>query len=163
MRHRRFMSWVTALLLGGVIFSAVIDGLDLVDIWGVDDDTVSTVGADGTRLEVRYPTVSRPALATPFEIVVSRPGGFDDQIELEIDNVFLQLWDLNGIFPSPADERSGGDTVIWTFDPPDGEVFTVFYEARIEPAAQLEKVEATVSLLDPSEVLRVRFETRVRP
>ena len=163
MRHRRFMSWVTALLLGGVILSAVVDGVDLLDIWGVDDDTVATVGADGTRLEVLYPTVSRPALATPFEIVVTKPGGFDDQIELEVDNAFLQLWDLNGIFPSPAEERSGGDTVIWTFDPPDGEVFTVFYEARIEPAVQLEKLEATVSLLDPSEVLRVHFKTKVRP
>ena len=157
------MSRVTSLLLAGVMLSAVVDGLDLVDIWGVDDDTVTTVGADGTRLEVRHPTVVRPALAAPFEIVVTRPGGFDDQIELEIDNAFLQLWDLNGIFPSPAEERSGGDTVIWTFDPPEGEVFTVFYEARIEPAVQLEELDSTVSLLDPSEVLRVRFETRVRP
>ena len=157
------MSWVTSLLLAGVIFSAVIDGLDLADIWGVDDSTVATTGADGTTLEVRYPTVVRPALAAPFEIVVTRPGGFDDQIEIEIDNEFLQLWDLNGIFPSPAEERSGGETVIWTFDAPDGEVFTVFYEARIEPAVQLEKVTATVSLLDPSEVLRVQFKTKVRP
>ena len=150
-------------MLALVIGSAVVDGLGLFDVWGVDTDTASVSGADGTTLAVRYPTVVRPALAAPFEIVVERPGGFDDQIEIEVDNAYLQLWDLNGIFPSPAEERSGGDTVIWTFDPPDGEVFRVFYEARIEPAVQLEKVEATVSLLDPSEVLRVRFETRVRP
>lgn len=146
-----------------VVLSAVVDGLDVVDIWGVDDSTVVAEGADGTRLEVRYPTVSRPALATPFEIVVTKPGGFDDDIELEIDNAFLKLWDLNGIFPSPAEERSGGHTTIWTFDPPDGETFTVFYEARIEPAVQLEKLRSRVSLLDPSDTLRVHFETRVRP
>ncbi|HYD09435.1 MAG TPA: hypothetical protein VEA78_04980, partial [Acidimicrobiales bacterium] len=86
-----------------------------------------------------------------------------DDIEIEVDNDYLQLWDLNGIFPSPADERSGGDTVIWTFDPPDGEVFRVFYESRIEPAVQLERQPATVSFLDPPDPLRVRFETRVRP
>ena len=163
MRHRRFTSWVTALMLAAVIGSAVVDGFDLVDVWGVDDATVTSTGADGTVLTVRYPTVTRPALASPFEIVVERPGGFDDQLEIEVDNRFLQLWDLNGIFPSPAEERSGGDTTIWVFDPPDGERFTVFYEARIEPAMQSERVRATVSLLDPSETLRVRFETRVRP
>lgn len=163
LRHRRLTSWVTAALLGLVIGTAVADGLDLVDVWGVDDKTVVVEGADGTTLTVRYPNVVRPALAAPFEVVVEKPGGFDGPIEIEIDNAFLQLWDLNGIFPSPSADRSGGDTIIWTFDPPDGEVFTVFYEARVEPAVQLEWQPATVSLLDPNETLRVQFETVVRP
>jgi len=163
MRHRKYMSWLTGVLLAAVIASAVVDGVDLVDIWGVDDATVTAEGADGTTLAVRHTTVVRPALAAPFEIVVTRPGGFDDDVEIEVDLDYLELWDLNGIFPSPAEERSGGDTVIWTFDAPDGEVLRVVYEARIEPAVQLEKQTATVSLLDPSETLRVEIETKVRP
>ncbi|HYD08475.1 MAG TPA: hypothetical protein VEA78_00120, partial [Acidimicrobiales bacterium] len=73
MRHRRWASWLTAIVLGAVMASAVIDGVDLVDVWGVDDATVTTAGADGTTLTVRYPTVVRPAVAAPFEIVVERP------------------------------------------------------------------------------------------
>jgi hypothetical protein len=163
MRHRQWMSWFTALVLAAVIGSAVVDGLDLVDVWGVDDDTVSVTGADGTTLTVKHPTVVRPALAAPFEIVVERPGGFDGPIELSIDLAYLQLWDLNGLFPAPSAERSAGDAIVWEFDPPDGEVLRVVYEARIEPAVQLETQRATVSLLDPSDVLRVHISTRVRP
>ena len=162
-RHRRAMGWVTSALLALVIGSALLDGVGVVDLWGVDDGRVTVTGADGTTLSVRYPSVVRPGLAAPMEITVERPGGFDGDVELSIDNDFLQLWDVNGVFPSPADERSAGDAVVWTFDPPDGEVLTVFYEARIEPGMQLIRREATVSLLDPNEVLRADFTTKVRP
>jgi hypothetical protein len=113
---------------------------------------------------VLYPTVSRPALAAPFEITVERDGGFDADIELAIDTAYIKLWDLNGIFPTPAEERSEGEQLVWTFDRPDGDVFTLVYEARIEPGVQLETRAGTVSLLDEgTRVLDVRFATEVRP
>ena len=163
-RMRRFASWVTFLLLAGVIGSAVADGLDVVDVWGVDTATVSAAGPDQTALRVRYPTVTRPALASPFVIEVTRQGGFEQDIELAVDAHYLELWDLNGIFPSPAEERSDGSRVIWTFDPPDGEVLRVSYDARIEPGAQLDRRRGVVTLLEGGEPsIAVRFTTKVRP
>ena len=158
------MSWLTGVLLFAVIASAAVDAVDGVDIWGVDDERITATAASGAELTVRYPTVTRPALASPFEIVVERPGGFDNDVEIAIDVDYVELWDLNGIYPSPADERSDGDRIIWTFDAPDGDRFLVSYDARIEPGAQLEERAGAVSFLEPGEPeLTVRFETKVRP
>lgn len=155
------MSWLTFTLLFAVMGTAVIDGLDIVDIWGVDEDVVIAHSDDGTRLSVRYPTVTRPALASPFEIMVVRPGGFDADVELAIDLDYVELWDLNGIYPSPSDERSEGDRLVWTFAAPEGDTLKVSMDARIEPGEQLETRHGEVSLLEPA--LTVRFSTKVRP
>lgn len=164
LRHRRWMSWLTFLLLFAVMLSAVADGFDVADIWGVDDATVDAVGPSGATLTVRYPTVSRPALASPFEIVVEQPSGFDGDVELAVDLDYLALWDLNGLFPNPSDERSDGDRVIWTFAPPEGDTLRIVMDSRIEPGAQLERRPGSVSLLLPGESeLTVRFRTKVRP
>ena len=164
MRHRRWFSWVTSALLVAVIGGAVVDGADLADVWGVDTARVEVVGAGGTRLAVRHPSVTRPALASPFEIVVEQPGGFDGEVELAVDVDYLTLWDVNGVFPAPSSEVSDDQRVVWTFDPPEGSVLRVVYEARIEPGVQLESRRGTVSLLEDGQaVLSARFTTRVRP
>ena len=164
-RSRRLGHLVSSVVVTAVIVLAVLDGVDAVDSFGVDDDRVAATADDGTRLEVRYPTVSRPALASPFEIIVSRPGGFDgQQIELTVSTAFLNLWDLNGMFPSPAEETADGERQHWTFDPPDGDTLRIVYEARIEPAAQ-DGEPGRVAVLDDdgSELVAVDFETRLRP
>jgi hypothetical protein len=164
LRIRRMTSWVTFALLLSVMLSAVVDGVDVADIWGVDDSTLSATGESGTELRVRYPTVTRPALAAPFTIEVERAGGFDGDIELAIDLHYLELWDLNGIYPSPAEERSDGDRIIWTFTPPDGDVLAVSMDARLEPGVQLERRHGSVTLLESGEPeLPIRFVTKVRP
>lgn len=81
LRNRRASSWLTFGLLLAVIASAAVDAISGVDIWGVDDERVTATAASGAELVVRYPTVTRPALASPFEIVVERPGGFDGDVE----------------------------------------------------------------------------------
>lgn len=164
LRHRRLMSWLTFVMLFAVIGSAVADGADLVDVWGVDDGTVTATSASGATLSVRYPTVTRPALASPFEIVVERADGFDDDVEITMDLQYVELWDLNGIYPSPSEERSDGARVIWTFTAPEGDRLEITFEARIEPGAQLEERHGAVSLLEAGEPeLTVRFTTKVRP
>jgi hypothetical protein len=164
MRHRRWMSWTTSLLLAVVMGSAVVDGLDVADVWGVDSAVVEAAGPESTFLRVRYPTVTRPALASPFEIVVERAGGFDNEIELAVDLDYIRMWDLNGMFPAPSSERSDDGRVIWTFDPPEGSTFRFVYEARIEPGVQMEERRGVVSLLEGGEVaMTVRFVTKVRP
>jgi hypothetical protein len=164
LRIRRRTSWVTFALLFSVMLSAVVDGVDIADIWGVDEATLTATGESGTELRVRYPTVVRPALAAPFGIEVVRAGGFDGDVELAVDLHYLELWDLNGIYPSPAEERSDGDRIIWTFSPPEGDVLTVSIDARIEPGAQLERRHGAVTLLESGEPeLPIRFVTKVRP
>lgn len=162
-RTRRFTTLLTSVLLAVVIGSAALDGLGVVDVWGVDTTTVTDVGPGSTRLTVRYASVTRPALATPFEIVVTRPGGFDTEVELAVDVGYLELFDLNGIIPAPSGERSDDGRVLWTFDPPEGDTLRVVYEARVEPGAQFEERRGVVSLMEGgSPALTVRFATKVR-
>ena len=163
-RRRRVGYVATTVALTAVMGVAVLDGLDVVDAFGVDDGhAVDT--ADGLTLDVRYPTVSRPALASPFEITVRQDGGFAGQsIEVVVSSDYLRLWDLNGVSPSPAEETADGEHVVWTFDPPDGDVLHITYEGRIEPAAQ-DGEPGRVAVLDAqgAEAVAVDFETHLRP
>lgn len=110
--------------------------LGLSGVLGVHSRTATADGSDGTRVEVTYPQVARPALAIPFHVRISRPGGFDEQIEVRITRTWLESFDENGVLPAPAEEGSDGDDVVWTFDPPDGEVFTLTLDTRVEPGVQ---------------------------
>ncbi|MGE3621201.1 MAG: hypothetical protein AB7L84_12140 [Acidimicrobiia bacterium] len=106
------------------------------------------VGALGVRtttdeardggLEVRLTraVVARPALAVPYRLVVSRPGGFDDPVEVRVSTSYLEALDENGASPDPDSATTDGDETVWTFDPPEGEVLTVWLDTRIEPGVQ---------------------------
>lgn len=161
-RTRRVGRAACSLVVALAVLTAVLDGFDVVEVVGVDDAVVSAT--DGTTtLAVRYPSTSRPALASPLEITVTRSGGFDDPIELAIDADYLLLWDLNGVLPAPTEEVSQGDVLRWTFDPPEGDTLRVLYEARIEPARQ-EGAAGRVAVVDGSAALvAVEFETRLMP
>lgn len=146
-----------------IMAAAVLDGFDVVDLIGVDERTVAASAGD-IDLEVTYPSVTRPALASPFEIVVRDPDGFDGPVRLAVDAEYLMAWDVNGVVPAPSGEVSEGDLVVWEFDPPSGEVLHVRYEARIEPARQ-EAIDGSVALLreDDTAAASVSFRTRLRP
>ena len=141
---------------------AVLDGLHVVDVYGVDTARVAASGG-GYALEVRYGTVTRPALATPFEIVVERSDGFDGPVTVGVTRSYLALWDENGLLPAPSGETTGGPWVLWEFDPPPGDVLTIVYDARIEPAAQSGRDGSVAVFEDDEPVVRVDFHTAVRP
>jgi hypothetical protein len=161
--HR--ITWSVVLIILGL---AVIDGLGVLDVFGVDTGTVSSSGG-GVELSVEHPTVSRPALASPFRITVTKDGGWDDgeQVKVAVRRDYLELWDLNGVLPGPADEEGAEDPawVVWAFDAPAGDRLVVTYEARIEPGVQLANRRGAVAVLDDDdEVLaEVSFTTRVMP
>ncbi len=163
-RLRRLGYAVTTAVLSAVMAVAVLDGLGVVGAVGVDDAEVAA-SADGTTLSVRYPTVSRPALASPFVITITRAGGFgEQQVEVTVSTDYMALWDENGILPGPAEETAAAEDLHWTFDPPDGEVLRITYDGRIEPGAQ-SGGPGRVAVLDDdgAVVVAVRFETQIRP
>ena len=108
--------------------------------------------------------VTRPALATPFDIRVTRAGGFDEPVRIAVTQAYLRLWDENGLVPAPDAETVQGDFVIWEYDPPPGTSLLVTYDARIEPAAQSGR-DGAVAVLDEDGVVLVQldFTTRVLP
>lgn len=162
--HRRRRASYTACTIAVVVVLglAVVDGLDLVDVVGVDTAHVRASGG-GYDLDVTYGTVSRSGLATPFEIEIRRDGGFDGPISVAVDAEYLSVWDENGLDPDPASATADESSLIWEFEPPDGEVLVVSFDARIEPAAQRGRSGSVAVLEDGEPVTSVSFTTRVMP
>src|SRR5690554_6699454 len=75
----RLHAWyygLTTAVLSLLMVVVVLDGLSVVDAFGVDESAETATGG-GYDLRVTAATVTRPALATPFEIGVHRADGFD--------------------------------------------------------------------------------------
>jgi hypothetical protein len=159
---RRSLYAVTTIVLVVIMGLGVVDALGWFDAYGVDTATVRAVGG-GYTLEVSYPSVSRPALASPFEIVVTRPGGFSGPVTLAVTGDYLQIWDENGLVPAPSEETTDGEWVVWEFAPPEVDQLTVFYDARIEPAVQSGRTGRVAVIDDGQHVVDVAFRTEVRP
>ncbi len=159
---RRVLYSVTTITLTVILALGVMDVLGWVDAYGVTSARVAATGG-GYTLEVQYPAVTRPAMASPFEISVERPGGFDGPITLAVTREYLKIWDENGLFPAPSSETVRGEWVEWEFDPPDVDVLTVYYDARIEPAVQSGQGGAVAVVDDGEQIVAVEFYTEVRP
>lgn len=153
---------VTTVVLAVLIGLGVLDLFGVLPVYGVDVDRVRASGG-GYELEVLYGTVSRPALATPFQIEVTRPGGFDAPVELALSQQYLTLFDENGLTPGPSAETSFGPFVLWEFDPPEGDTLTVYFDARIEPQLQRGVTGEVAVIEDGAPVVQVEFHTSIRP
>jgi hypothetical protein len=162
LRNRRWRYGTTTFVLTALMALGVVDALGWFDTYGVDDDTVRASGG-GYDLAVRYGTVTRPALATPFEIVVSRDGGFSAPVTILVDRAYLAMWDENGLVPAPSAETARDEWVEWEFDAPTGDTLTVWYDARIEPGAQSGRDGSVAVLDDGQPVVTVEFSTKVLP
>ncbi len=159
---RRWGYGLTTTVLTLTMFFAALDGVQAVSAFGVDTARVrSTAGS--TRLEVRYTTVTRGALASPFEITVHRPGGFDGPVTVAVDHAYMQMWDENGFYPTPSSETTREAWLLWEFEPPDGDTLRFTYDARLEPGVQSGRSGA-VALVEGGELVgQVNFKTAVRP
>lgn len=159
---RRRLYGLTTITLVAVLGLGLVDAVGWWHAYGVSSATVSA-SAGSYGLEVRYGQVSRPALATPFEIVVTSDRGFDRPVVIAVDQRYLAMWDVNGIVPAPSSEVVDDDRVLWEFDPPEGSTLTVVYDGRIEPSRQTSQ-RGSVALLDGDTVVAsVEFTTRVMP
>lgn len=157
--------WLYRIVLGLVCLLlglTVLDGLDVLDVVGPDEDRVTASGG-GYVLEVEHPSVSRPALASVFRITVRRDGGFDEPLQIAVSRSYLEAMDLNGILPAPSGETAVGEWILWEFDPPPGEELTITYESRFEPGVQASRDGVVAVFEDDAPVVEVEFTTAVRP
>ena len=160
---RRLGYSITTAFLAGLMLVVAVDAIEGNAFLGVDS-TTERANAGDLELAVTYGVVSRPALATPFDIEVRQEGGFDAPVRIAVDQEYLRMWDENGLVPAPSAETVMGPWVVWEFDPPIGDTLFVTYDARIEPAAQ-DGRSGAVAVLDEgdSPVVQVDFTTRLWP
>lgn len=142
--------------------------LGALGFYGVRTRTDSA-SAGGYEVSVHYASVSRPGLATPWSVEVSRPGGFPDGLTLAVMSSYFDAFDENGLDPAPVEETSDGERTFWRFGPSDADTIAVSFDARIEPGVQATRVKGRVEVLDgppgPSSasVVALEFGTWVMP
>jgi hypothetical protein len=152
-----------AFAAGLVVFLA----LGLAGVFGVWTTSSSATGG-GYQVRVSHARVTRPGLATPFAIEVTRADGspLREPVTLAVSSSYLALFDDNGMDPQPSSETAGPGQVVWEFDPPPaaaGDALVVTLDARLEPAVQWGR-DGFVRVMDGSEVAaEVRFHTWVAP
>lgn len=144
-----------------VLFAVPVVGA-LFGLVGVTHAEVRSEAA-GYELRVRYPDVSRAGLASPLDIFVRYPAGFDSPITLKITHDYFTLFDLNGIFPEPSATTVDGDMVVWEFDPPNGNVLRVHVDWRIQPSVHRGSEAHAELVIDDQPITDVEFVTTLRP
>lgn len=161
-RAQRFIYTVTTAVLCLLIALALTDAVGLTSAYGVRG-AARSASADGYDITVRYPAVTRPGLASPFRIEVARAAGFDRPVTVAVTRTYLEIWDENGLSPAPSAEVADGPWVEWELAPPAGELLTVTFDGRIEPAVQRGRDGAVRLIVDGETLAEVTFSTRVMP
>jgi hypothetical protein len=150
------------LRLVGIVIVGLLLLVGAIGLMGVRTSTVSATGPGGTSVELTYASISRPGLATPWDVVVERPGGFDGDVVVRTTSDYLASFDENGLDPDPAESTSDATDTIWTFAPPDGDTLTVSFDARLEPGVQWRR-QGTTTVEVGAERVTVSYTTWVWP
>jgi hypothetical protein len=158
-RQARRGRWARRLATAALI---VFIGLGASGMLGVRTGTAAA-SSGGFDLSVTYARMTRPGLATPWSVEVRRPGGFDGPVTIATTGAYFDLFDENGIDPEPSSSTSQNDLLLWEFEPPVGDVLTVSFDARLEPAVQQGRSAETSVLVDGRPVVTVKYSTRVMP
>jgi hypothetical protein len=159
LRHERWVRWV---FTGALALFLLLAALGL---FGVRTATRSASGG-GYDLEVRYAAVTRPGLATPFEIEIGFGGGVPPSgtVRVAVSSPYLAMFDENSLDPDPEAATRTEDATIWELEAPrTGEPLVISLDARLEPAVQWGRDGYVQVLDDDTPVVEVRFETWVMP
>ena len=127
--------------------------------------TETSTATDGTwHLSVEHASVARAGLDVPWQATVVHPGGFGKTLTLAVTGDYFDIYETQGFHPEPSATTRDAHTLYLTFDtPPSGDVFTVAYDAYIQPASQQGR-DATVAVLDHgATVASVHIDTHLLP
>lgn len=151
------------LISQGVI--ALLVGAALFGFLGLRTATaVATSG--GITLEVLHPEVTRPGIATPFAISVATVDGspLPETVMTRVESAFLDMFDENGLDPTPVSTFQDDRWIWWTFEVPDGASrLTVSFDARLQPTVQSGRTTVVAVEVQGEEAVSLGFHTRVVP
>lgn len=155
-RSRRYRR-IGLLAMGLVVLAGALNLL------GVRGDVV-TATAQGYGLSVEYSRVTRPGLASTWQVAVTHPRGFDGPIVLATNADYFDRFDFNQFYPEPSATSSRGDVLLLTFEEIQGERLVVRFDGRATPTFVFDLAQASTALeVDGREVVRVDYTTVVMP
>jgi len=129
---------------------------------GMKTGSVSA-SSGGYHLDLKYPRIARAGLDVPWQLTVTRPGGFDGPVTVEVTGSYFDIFESQGITPQPSDETSDGQWDQMTFDKPEGDTLTIDFDIYVQPASQIGH-SGTARVLDHGHpAASVDFKTRLVP
>lgn len=141
---------------------AVVVFLGLAGLLGVYSTTVHATGG-GYELELEYPRIARAGQDVPWNLTVRRPGGFAGPLVIALGSDYFDMFESQGRSPEPAAETSDADRNYLTFAPPDGDTFTLGFDASIRSSSQ-RGATGTVSVVENgTDLVTAEFTTRLVP
>lgn len=123
----------------------------------------TSASADGYRLQLRYAHIARAGLDVPWELTITRSGGFDGPVVVEVTGSYFDIFESQGISPEPSQETTDGGWDRMTFDKPEGDTLTIDLDIYVQPASQQGR-SGTARVLDhDTPAASVDFRTRLVP
>ena len=130
---------------------------------GVKARTVSASGS-GYTMTLTYPQLARPGLDIPWRLTLRHPGGFSGDITVAVSNRYWDIFEFQGLHPSPSDESANSKFVYMTWDPPPtGDSFSVSLDTYVQPSSQVGRHATTALIVGDSQVAEVRYTTWLVP
>jgi hypothetical protein len=127
--------------------------------------TSSSTAVDGEyELTLQHASIARAGIDVPWQVTVTRQGGYDKELILAVTGDYFDIYETQGFTPDPSAATRDSETLYLTFDAPPGEVFTVSYDAYIQPSSQRGN-DGSVSVLGPDgqPMATVDFDTWLWP
>lgn len=116
----------------GLGFLVLIPALSFFGLYGPSERTVETT--DGSyRLRMTYGSVVRSGEAVPMTLHLTHAGGFEGPVTMVFEQRVFDRFDFQNWYPNPASETGEGRTVVYEFDPPEGDTLGVALDARVAP------------------------------
>jgi hypothetical protein len=147
---------------GMLAVMALVVAADLFSLLGVHTSTVAAE-RNGYGLTLRYPSVARAGLDTPWQVTVTHPGGLGKEVTLAVTGSYFNIFETQGFHPEPSEETRDGRTLYLTFTAPPGDTFVVDFDAYIQPSSQQGRSATLAVVDDGTPMVSVDYRTRLMP
>ena len=141
--QERTAAWGRRAVLTLLLLIVLAGVSGLLGVW----TATSNDEGGGYVLSVKHAAIARAGLDVPWQVTVTHEGGFDETITLAVTGDYFDMYETQGFTPEPSAMVRDAETLFLTFDAPDGNTFTVDYDAYIQPASQRGE-SATVAVVD---------------
>lgn len=129
---------------------------------GVHTSTTTASGGD-TTLSLRYARIARAGQDVPWQVTVTRVGGFKGPVTLAVTGSYFDIFESQGFEPQPSTETRSGGTLYMSFDPPPGDTLQVAYDAYIQPSSQQGRSGRLSVLENGRPIATTHFTTTLMP
>jgi hypothetical protein len=118
-----------------LVLLAALVAVGLTGFLGVRASTDSA-SANGYDLQVEHPWITRGGEDADWSIQVTRRGGFDRPVTIAYTRDYLDLFQVEQVFPEPDSQTSSPPYLYFTFNPPPSDDLEVAFPAQTVPSVR---------------------------